>query len=78
MQTTVKTVQTTAGLHTVTLTGPVGESTVNVPWVIDATGRDTGVMSEQKRTLDPSPSQSILNVNRAFVSGVEGSVAVKV
>jgi flavin-dependent dehydrogenase len=32
-----------------------GEQTVTVPWVIDSTGRETGLMSDQKRALEPSP-----------------------
>src|SRR5687768_2231916 len=55
MQTTVTSLQSNNGLHRVTLIGPAGETEVEVPWVIDATGRETGLMSEQKRALDPSP-----------------------
>ena len=55
MQTTVKSLETNDGVHRATLTGPGGESIITVPWVIDATGRETGLMSEQKRALDPSP-----------------------
>ena len=55
METTVTQVETINGAHTASLAGPEGESTVTVPWVIDATGRETGLMSEQKRALDPSP-----------------------
>lgn len=55
MQTTVRSVETNAGVHRATLDGPNGQSAVQVPWVIDATGRETGIMSDQKRTLDPSP-----------------------
>ena len=55
MQTIVTALQVTDGVHRATLTGPGGESTIAVPWVIDATGRETGLMSEQKRTLDASP-----------------------
>jgi len=55
MQTTVRALETKDGVHRATLSGPGGESAVTVPWVIDATGRETGLMSDQKRTLDPSP-----------------------
>lgn len=55
METTVKAVEPIANGHRATLSGPAGESTVSVPWVIDATGRETGLMSEQKRALEPSP-----------------------
>src|SRR5687767_5404016 len=55
MQTAVTSLSPLDGGHTATLSGPAGESTVRVPWVIDATGRETGLMSEQKRSLDPSP-----------------------
>jgi flavin-dependent dehydrogenase len=55
MQTTVRSVETSDGVHRATLEGPNGQSVVTVPWVIDATGRETGIMSDQKRSLDPSP-----------------------
>lgn len=55
MQTTVRSVETRDGVHRATLESAGGRSVVTVPWVIDATGRETGIMSEQKRTLDPSP-----------------------
>lgn len=55
METTVRAVEPIAGGHRVTLTAGPGEEDVEVPWVIDATGRETGLMSEQKRLLDPSP-----------------------
>jgi flavin-dependent dehydrogenase len=55
MQTTVTSINSADGVHRATLTGPGGETTVEVPWVIDATGRETGLMSDQKRALDPSP-----------------------
>lgn len=55
METTVDAIETSDGVHRATLNGPGGNSTIVVPWVIDATGRETGLMSEQKRTLDPSP-----------------------
>jgi flavin-dependent dehydrogenase len=55
MQTTVKALENLAGGYQASLTGPTGETTIRVPWVIDATGRETGLMSDQKRALDPSP-----------------------
>jgi flavin-dependent dehydrogenase len=56
MRTTVQAVEDSGGLHRVTLSGPDGtRSTLHVPWVIDSTGRDPGLMSDQKRALDPSP-----------------------
>jgi flavin-dependent dehydrogenase len=55
METTVRAVETSGGLHRVTLTNSTGEQTLTVPWIIDATGRETGLMSDQKRALDPSP-----------------------
>src|SRR5687767_3510328 len=55
MQTTVRALESTDGVHRATLDGPTGESSVRVPWVIDATGRETGLMSDQKRALEPSP-----------------------
>jgi flavin-dependent dehydrogenase len=41
-------------LHVV-LGGEAGEETISAAWVIDATGRETNLTSEQKRTLDASP-----------------------
>jgi flavin-dependent dehydrogenase len=55
MQTAVRALESGNSSHRATLVGPAGETTVMVPWVIDATGRETGIMSEQKRSLDPSP-----------------------
>jgi flavin-dependent dehydrogenase len=55
METSVDALETSGGVHRATLTSPAGKTTVSVPWVIDATGRETGLMSDQKRTLDPSP-----------------------
>lgn len=55
MQTTVRSVETGERAHRATLDGPDGQTSVRVPWVIDATGRETGIMSEQKHSLDASP-----------------------
>jgi flavin-dependent dehydrogenase len=55
MKTTVRSLESVDGGHRATVEGPGGESTITVPWVIDATGRETGLMSRQKRELDPSP-----------------------
>ena len=55
METTAKSLTPAAGGYEAVLADRAGETTVAVPWVIDATGRETGLMSEQKRALDPSP-----------------------
>src|SRR5687767_10078046 len=55
METAVTALENSDGVHRATLTGPTGGSSLVVPWVIDATGRETGLMSDQKRLLDPSP-----------------------
>lgn len=55
MKTTVRSVETKGDRHRVTLEDGSGQRVVEAPWVIDATGRETGVMSDQKRQLDPSP-----------------------
>jgi flavin-dependent dehydrogenase len=55
MQTTVRALETVSGGHRATLSDRSGETTVTAPWVVDATGRETGLMSDQKRALDPSP-----------------------
>ena len=55
METTVTSLVNEGDRHRATLKGPAGESVVTTPWVIDATGRETGLMSDQKRQLDPSP-----------------------
>lgn len=55
METAVTSLEATTGGHRAQLVGPAGEYAVTVPWVIDATGRESALTSEQKRTLDPSP-----------------------
>ena len=55
METTVRSLAAIPGGHRATLSNAGGDTTVTVPWVIDATGRETGLMSDQKRSLDPSP-----------------------
>jgi flavin-dependent dehydrogenase len=55
LQTTVRSLESKDGVHRATLDGAEGQTVVRVPWVIDATGRETGIMSDQKRALDPSP-----------------------
>ncbi len=55
METSVSSVESTADGNRVTLVGQSGEHTVAVPWVIDSTGRESSLTSEQKRALDPSP-----------------------
>jgi flavin-dependent dehydrogenase len=69
MQTTVTSLQTSDGVHRAVLSGPSGETTVEVPWVIDATGRETGLMSDQKRSLEPSPFPKRMAIYSHF-SGV--------
>jgi flavin-dependent dehydrogenase len=55
METTVRRVDAEGDRHRVVLAEAAGEKTLTVPWIIDATGRETGLMSDQKRALDPSP-----------------------
>ncbi|MES2696958.1 MAG: NAD(P)/FAD-dependent oxidoreductase [Verrucomicrobiota bacterium] len=55
METTVRALDKVEGGYRVTLADAAGERTVTAPWVIDATGRETGLMSDQKRALEPSP-----------------------
>lgn len=54
-ETAVKSVVSTAHGNQVTFTGPKGTETIEVPWVLDACGRDNVFMTEQKRALDHSP-----------------------
>jgi flavin-dependent dehydrogenase len=53
-QTRATALETIPGGHRVLLEGPDGPSAVSTPWVLDASGRDNLLMSEQKRALDPS------------------------
>ena len=55
METTVRSVGPLEGGHRVVLADRNGERTISVPWVIDSTGRDHGLSSEQKLALEPSP-----------------------
>lgn len=56
METTVRHLESFgAGGHRVTITDTGGTRTLTVPWVIDSTGRDASLMTEQKRSLEPSP-----------------------
>lgn len=55
METTVRQLEPHGAGYRATLTSAAGETTVTVPWVIDATGRDPGLPSEQKQALEPSP-----------------------
>ena len=55
MRTTAKAIVSSESAHQVTLASERGETTVTVPWIIDSTGRDPGLMSEQKKALEPSP-----------------------
>jgi flavin-dependent dehydrogenase len=53
-QTRATALETVPGGHRVLLEAPDGPSGVTTPWVLDASGRDNLLMSEQKRALDPS------------------------
>ena len=55
METTVRSLDATTDGHRAQLVGPAGEYTITVPCIIDATGRESALTSEQKRTPDPSP-----------------------
>lgn len=57
LRTTAREIKTSGGVHHVTLfADATGETTtLVVPWVIDSTGRDPGLLSDQKRALEPSP-----------------------
>ncbi len=55
METTVRSVEREGDGYRVVLASAGGEQTLTVPWVIDSTGRDPGLTSEQKRALEPSP-----------------------
>ena len=51
--TTARSVKTMSGGHEVTLSGPDGAEVLRVPWIIDTTGRDSGIMTQLKRRLEP-------------------------
>jgi flavin-dependent dehydrogenase len=53
METAAHSIEPAPGGHRVALAGAGGESAITVPWVIDATGRETGLMTGQKRALEP-------------------------
>ena len=53
METTVRSVDRDGAGYRVVLAAANGERTITVPWVIDSTGRDPGLMSDQKRALEP-------------------------
>ncbi|MBL9187737.1 MAG: tryptophan 7-halogenase [Opitutaceae bacterium] len=55
METTVRSLEREGAGYRAVLADGGGEQAVTVPWVIDATGRETCLMSEQKRALEPSP-----------------------
>lgn len=55
MQTAVQAIESSAMLNRVTLETVDGSETIEVPWVIDSTGRESSLRSEQKALLDPSP-----------------------
>ena len=83
METTVRSVDREGAGHRVVLTDAKGEQTLTVPWVIDSTGRDPGLTSEQKRALDPSPFPKRMAVYSHFhgvarTTGPEGGNIVVV
>jgi len=53
LETSVTAVADVAGGHEVTLSAAGAACTLRVPWVIDATGRESALTSELKRELDP-------------------------
>lgn len=66
METAVTALERCDGGHRATLAGPAGESSLTVPWVIDATGRESGLMTAQKRALEPSPFPKRLAIYSHF------------
>ncbi len=67
METTVRSVESGAGLHRVTLEGTAGTTeTVSARWVIDASGRDNFFVTEQKQALDPATSPKRMAVYSHF------------
>jgi flavin-dependent dehydrogenase len=55
MKTKATALETIPGGHRVVLEGEAGAGAVTAPWVLDASGRDKFLMTEQKREYDPSP-----------------------
>ncbi len=53
-RTAVTALENTPRGHRATLDGPAGRETLDVPWVIDSTGRDPSLMTERKRILEPA------------------------
>lgn len=83
METTVRRVEQEGDRYRVALAGAEGEHTLTVPWVIDSTGRDPGLTSEQKRALEPSPFPKRMAVYSHFrgvprAAGPEGGNIVVV
>lgn len=83
MKTAVKSITSTDRGHRVTLAGPAGDYAVDVPWVIDATGRESALTSVQKRGLDPVPFPKRMAIFSHFhgvarAAGAEGGNIVVV
>ncbi len=55
MRTKATALEAIPGGHRVLLEGEGGAGAVTAPWVLDASGRDNLLMTEQKRAYDPSP-----------------------
>lgn len=73
METTVRALDKIDGGYRVALADAAGERTVTAPWVIDATGRETGLMSDQKRSLEPSPFPKRMAIYSHFTGVVRES-----
>jgi flavin-dependent dehydrogenase len=54
MQATVTAIESSADGNRVTFTDSAGEHVVNVPWVLDSSGRESSLATEPKRSLDAS------------------------
>lgn len=54
-ETAVQALTPVPGGRQVSVVGPAGAQTLTVPWVIDATGRESALTTELKRALDPCP-----------------------
>lgn len=55
LATTVSSLETEGGRHQVTLEQAGAQEKISVPWVIDATGRESSFSIPQKTQMDPSP-----------------------
>ncbi len=74
METAVRSVDRDGAGYRVVLAAASGARTITVPWVIDSTGRDPGLMSDQKRALEPAPFPKRMAVYTHFhgVARTEG------